>query len=271
MNTKVNDRAIICTARINLTNVKNVEGLDPNDLLENIKLLLNYITKLSNRRDKKFLIQANTSRKCHNMAMPHQIILIHGGHALDTREDFLNRLKTKAVIVSNFKPSHKWTDTLQEKLGPHFEVFAPRMPNKENARYEEWKAWFERMIPFLKDDATFVGHSLGGLFLIKYLSENVVPKKIKALILVAVPYDGKNKKHTYNTNFIFGNDISGVTNQVKDIVLFHSTDDVVVPFSDFETYKELFPSAVAHTFKDQNHFNELEFPEIFEEIKKRYK
>ena len=203
--------------------------------------------------------------------MPHQIILIHGGHALDTREDFLDRLKTKEVKIGDFKPSHKWTNTLQEDLGSNFEVFAPRMPNKEKAQYEEWKAWFERMTPFLKDNLTLIGHSLGGLFLVKYLSENKFSKKIKALILIAAPYDGKDGKHTYNTNFIFGKDISRTIEQAPHVVLFHSTDDHVVPFSDFEKYKILFPKAETRTFTDKIHFNDLEFPEIIKEVKLIYK
>ncbi len=55
------------------------------------------------------------------------------------------------------------------------------------------------------------------------------------------------------------------------MILFYSTDDPIVPFSDFEIYKTIFPHANAYTFTDQAHFNELEFPQIIAEIKKRYK
>ncbi len=47
------------------------------------------------------------------------------------------------------------------------------MPNKLNARYEEWKIVFDGVLAKMKtdDDVTFFGTSLGGCFLLKYFSE----------------------------------------------------------------------------------------------------
>ncbi len=67
------------------------------------------------------------------------------------------------------------------------------MPNKTNAQFEEWKIWFEKFIPFLNDGVILVGHSLGGVFLAKYLSENKFPKKIGGVFLVSAVYE-KNQK-----------------------------------------------------------------------------
>ena len=64
------------------------------------------------------------------------------------------------------------------------------MPLKEDAKYEDWKIYFERYIPFLRNDCILVGSSLGAMFLAKYLSENKFPKKILATFLVCPPFDG---------------------------------------------------------------------------------
>ena len=44
-------------------------------------------------------------------------------------------------------------------------------------------------LPFLNDEIVLVGHSMGGSFLAKYLSENKFPKKIKGAFLVSAVYN----------------------------------------------------------------------------------
>ena len=199
--------------------------------------------------------------------MKRQIVIIHGGHALDARENLIERLIKKPVTIEDFKRKKSWRGNLEETLGDDFEFFFPKMPNKESAKYDEWKTWFEKLTPFINDDVTLIGHSLGGLFLLKFLSENTFSKKIRALMLVAAPYEGKDKKHALNDNFFFNNDLSKVASQAKDVYIFHSEDDHIVPFSDFELYKEKLPQAQATTFNDRGHFNTEEFPELRDIIK----
>ena len=199
-----------------------------------------------------------------------QIVIIHGGHVLDVNEDFKVRLSERTVTADDFKERKNWKADFQKKLGNEFEIFTPKMPNKENAKYAEWKIWFVKLIPFLNDDVTLIGHSLGGLFLIKYLSESIFSKKIKALILVAAPFNGKNNKHNRNTDFFFNDDFAKITKQVNKIFLFHSTDDQVVPFADFETYKEKLPDAVTMPLDNQGHFNNEKFPELIKVIRTLY-
>ncbi len=203
--------------------------------------------------------------------MKKQIVIIHGGYVYDTKDDFLVRLKEKKVSRDDFISRKDWKDDFEENLRNEFEIFTPRMPNKENAKYTEWKIWFEKLIPFLDDDITLIGHSLGGLFLVKYLSESLFPKKVKALILIAPPYSGKNNNYNINTDFLFNDDFQSVINQVKDIILFHSTDDKIVPFTDFEKYKEKLPNASSNSFNDRGHFNIRNFPELIGVIKILYK
>ena len=197
--------------------------------------------------------------------MKNQVVVIHGGHVLAKREDIVSYLNNKNVKIEDFKPKKGWKENLENTL-KDLEFLYPKMPNKEDAKYSEWKAWFERLIPFLNDDVLFVGHSLGGLFLIKYLSENLFPKKIKAIFLVAAPHDGRNQKHVLGT-FTQGSDVSGMADQGNKIYFYHSKDDAVVPFSDFEKYQSKFPRATFRTFEDKGHFNDERFDELVEDIK----
>ena len=52
------------------------------------------------------------------------------------------------------------------------------MPCKFMVDYEAWKIWFERHFQFLQKEVILIGWSLGGRFLLKYLSENKFPFKI---------------------------------------------------------------------------------------------
>ena len=80
------------------------------------------------------------------------------------------------------------------------------MPLQENAKYNDWKIFFERYIPFLRNNVILIGASLGGIFLAKYLSENKFPKKILSTYLICPPFD----------NTTLGEDLVGVVT-VKEI------------------------------------------------------
>jgi len=197
--------------------------------------------------------------------MSKQVVVIHGGTTFDSYEEYIEFLKNREVDIDTFKYGPGWKNSLQKNLNGSFEVLLPRMPNSNNAKYEEWKIWFERLIPFLEDGVILVGHSMGGIFLPKYLSENDFPKKIRATILVAAPFDDETEE-TLDT-FRLPNSIKGFGEQSGKIFLYQSKDDPEVPFGEVDKYKKLIPQATLRIFEDRGHFNTEEFPEIVEEIK----
>jgi uncharacterized protein len=196
--------------------------------------------------------------------MKKQVIVIHGGWSFDKYEDFLDFLRNRELSPDYFLYKRGWKSGLAAELGKNFEVFAPYMPNKQNAKYMEWKIWFERIIPFLRDGSIFVGHSLGGLFFAKYLSENIYPKKIESIFLIAAPHN--DTKGCGNFQLI--NNLEKVWEQCPNIQIFQSEDDPLVSMSEAEKYKKSWPEAKMHIFTDFGHFNQENFPELVEEIKK---
>ncbi len=195
-----------------------------------------------------------------------QVILIHGGDTFDSREEYLKFLKEFDMDFA-YLERKGWKDNFEEKLGKSFEVIAPKMPNKWNAKYEEWKIWFEKLIPFFEETLVFVGHSLGGIFLVKYFSENKITKKIAAIFLVAAPYEGRDSEYSL-ADFVLPNDFGLLVEQVDEIFIYHSKDDPVVPFADFEKYKKALPGAHAFVFENRGHFNQETFPELIKAIQK---
>lgn len=198
--------------------------------------------------------------------MNNQVIVIHGGTTFDTYEDYISYLKNKEISLEKLKPRKDWKDTLAEKLGDDYEVLLPRMPNGANARYEEWKLWFERIISFFNKDIILVGHSLGGIFLAKYLSENVISRKIKATILVAAPFDDENNEESL-TDFALPASLDKFAKQSEKIFLIQSKDDPVVSFEQLGKYKKALPNAKDIVFDQREHFNQETFPEIIDLIK----
>jgi len=193
-----------------------------------------------------------------------QILLIHGGEVFDSYDTYIEHLKT-----AEFEPERgkRWRDSLQEELADNFDLIAPLMPCKQNAKYEEWKIWFEKSFPYLKDDIVLIGVSLGGMFLAKYLSENSFPKKISATYLLAPPYDNVGADYSLG-DFVLPDSLERIKEQGGQIYLYHSEDDPIVPFSNIEQYAEALPGAKKVTFKDKGHFMGEEFPELIDSLKK---
>lgn len=192
-----------------------------------------------------------------------QLILIHGGDPAMDGVDFLEQLRRSEASLYKFLPKHDWKTDLDKRLGAEFQVLAPRMPNKDSAHYEAWVIWFEKIFPFLDEEVILVGHSLGALFLVKYLATHNLPCRVRALVLTGTP----SSQTPGLGDFALGEDIGSIVDKVAEIHLFHSQDDPVVPYSALQDYASAWPRAHIHSFKDRGHFNQDEFPELLNLIK----
>ncbi|MDO9231812.1 MAG: alpha/beta hydrolase [bacterium] len=194
--------------------------------------------------------------------MPQQILIIRGGDAHKTNEDYLDFLRTRNFEKEDLVGRKKWASILQKDLGSNYEVLLPGMPCSCNAKYINWKIWFERFFPFLRDNIILIGSSLGATFLAKYLSENTLPVKIKVVFMLAGPYDSE-----YLGDFSLPESLEKFSTQCPKIFLYHSKDDPIVPFTELEKYSKALPKAEKVIFKDKGHFALKEFPEFVEKLK----
>ena len=197
--------------------------------------------------------------------MKTHIITIHGGETFGTYDAYISWLTSFTPDFERMK-TQGWKDTLGEQLGDAYEVMHMKMPNSLNAKYLEWRIWFEKFIPVFQDDAIFVGNSLGAIFLAKYFSENEYPKKVKAIFLLAAPY-GSVSPTDDPADFIPDKDMSRLAAYGNKVHLYHSTDDPVVPFSHLAEYQKHLPQARARVFDTLGHFNIAEIPELVEDIR----
>lgn len=194
--------------------------------------------------------------------MPKQIVIIHGGMYFETYEEYLEFLRNYQMDLER---AEQWEEKLQKDLGEDYQVIRPSMPAKYNSKYEEWKIWFEKFFLFINDDVILIGKSQGGIFLAKYLAENNFPKKIKAVFLLAPPFDDTPDEKV--GDFALPKSLEKLAQQGGQIFLLQSEDDPVVPFSHQAKYLEQLPAAQKIVFKDKGHFKMEDFPEIVEMLK----
>lgn len=197
----------------------------------------------------------------------HQILMIGGGEAFDTQEEYLKYLENYQFDIKEIHKSWKWW--LLSGLSDNFEGIRVNMPDTQNSYYPAWKIWFEKYFGYLGDQKLVViWHSLGGIFLAKYLSENTFPRSIDALHLVSPVFN--DEWLTWESTASFGFDISKINhivNSTKEIHLWHSKDDTVVPFEHSLEYHTRLPGSILHTFEDRWHFSwQSHFVELFLEI-----
>lgn len=118
-----------------------------------------------------------------------QLLFIHGGQLAKNNEELLKTMSQREI--NPFEEKKRRRLTLEQDL-PDRQVIKPEMPNKNLANYAIWKMWFEKHIPFLDPEKlVIIGHSLGGMFLAKYFSENEFPFQIQQLHLVAPVLDAE--------------------------------------------------------------------------------
>jgi predicted alpha/beta hydrolase family esterase len=196
-----------------------------------------------------------------------QIIIIHWWDRFADNEQFYEALKKWEY--NPFQKQKKWRDWLEEQLKEEYQVFLPEMPCKHNADYVAWKIWFEKHFEFLNnEDLILIWYSLGWNFLAKYLAENIFPKQIKQLHLVAPSFDQEGFIVWDIWNFSFDpNILKNLSIQVEEIFLYQSEDDPLVPFSQSQKYLQYLPQIKFFKFQDKGHFFVSEFPELLDAIK----
>lgn len=186
-----------------------------------------------------------------------QIVLIHGGDSFQSHEAYLADLRARELDYQRLLPKRRWSEAIVAAF-PDAEVLLPTMPNSANAQFDEWAIWFEKMVPFFGDDVRLIGHSLGAMFLAKYLHEWPLARPVRQLHLVAGGYNAP--EHDYGSFRL--DSATGLEQSAAEIHLYHSQDDPVVPFAELAKFQADLPTAQAHIFTDRHHFIGPDFPEM---------
>lgn len=137
-------------------------------------------------------------------------------------------------------------------------------------RYDEWKKEFERFD--ITPETILVGHSCGGGFLIRWLSENK-DKKVGKVVLVA-PWTNPLKYEVSDTADFFDFDIdSDFPVRTAATVVFISSDDEPSVVETVDILKTEVKGIEYREYTDKGHFTlsslgANEFPELLEGLLK---
>ncbi|HEY4415614.1 MAG TPA: alpha/beta fold hydrolase, partial [Verrucomicrobiae bacterium] len=187
------------------------------------------------------------------------VIVIHGGSCWTSYQEYLSELKHSHFEV-DFSPRIGWQRQLQKNLGAGFKVLSLEMPNWQNAKYREWKIWYEKAAAVAKDPIV-VGHSLGAIFVAKYFAETVRPRKARGIFLVSAPYKTQAEDRDFG-DFALQRPPRRLGKIAEPIFFYHSQDDAIVEIENLNPYRELVPRATVRIFKNRGHFIQDRFPEL---------
>src|SRR5262249_29993356 len=114
-------------------------------------------------------------------------------------------------------------DSLQQALGPDYNVRFPLMPDEDNAPYEEWKQQIETELAAMSGPVLLVGHSIGASILAKCLTEIAVYTPVAAIFLLSTPFwGGDGWRYEGYQQLELPNDFAAKLPQGAMVFLYHS-------------------------------------------------
>ena len=127
-----------------------------------------------------------------------------------------------------------WMKKELEKLGNT--VFVPRFPTPEGESLDSWLEELKEYEKYINEDTILIGHSKGGLFLLRVLEQ--LNKPVHAAFLISAPigikpilyYDADYKFSGFNFNW------DKIRSNSNYFSVYHSDND---PYVDLENGKQL--------------------------------
>lgn len=140
----------------------------------------------------------------------------------------------------------------------------PEMPGEYSPHYGQWKKMFERFE--INKETILIGHSCGGGFLVRWLSENDV--NVGKVLLVAPWLDPKKEIDPEFFNFSID---PHIVKKTKGLSIFYSTNDMETVNQSIEILKSTLLGVKFKEFHDKGHFvlgdmKTEQFPELIGEI-----
>jgi predicted alpha/beta hydrolase family esterase len=112
---------------------------------------------------------------------------------------------TRYIIIHGTKgsPSGNWFPWLAAELGAkNAEVVIPEMPTPQGQSLESWFAAFYRQAGTIDSETCIIGHSLGAVFLLRYLERCLNPIGCAVFVAGFIGLLGKYEYDRLNASFI---------------------------------------------------------------------
>jgi predicted alpha/beta hydrolase family esterase len=128
------------------------------------------------------------------------------------------------------------------------------MTAENHPDYRRWKPWLAKELGCLGDKSIVVAHSLGGAFLLKYLSEEKVPQRFHGIFLIATPFwGGAGWRYEGFERVALTANFEAKLPPETPIFLYHGRDDEIVPFAHLALYAAALPRATVCALDGRGH------------------
>lgn len=155
---------------------------------------------------------------------------------------------------------------LKSELSGKYHFRHPLMPDPTSPTYARWKDTFEDVLSLIDGELILIGHSMGGSFLLKYLSEEASEAMpILAVFIVAAPYWGIDNDWPLKDYFL-EDDFAKYLSYISQLFLYHSRHEEMVPFKHHQLYSKKLPQAITREIDGNSHLFESGLPELVEDI-----
>ncbi len=147
----------------------------------------------------------------------------------------------------------------------------PEMPKAYMPHYEDWKSTFEQFN--IDEETILIGHSCGGGFLVRWLSENNI--KVGQVILVAPwinpMYPTKIPREMFEPEFFTFDIDENLASKTAGVKIMYSTDDHAEVLESIKILKSKLKNVEFQEFTGKRHFTFKsmqtdKFPELLANI-----
>lgn len=180
-------------------------------------------------------------------------VIIHGK---PSKEEYMD-------LANPAQSNRHWFPWLQKQLAIRGVIAQSlEMPEPYEPRYEKWKEVFEQI--HVTQDTALIGHSCGGGFFVRWLSEE--KRNVGPVVLVAPWIDTEKELQTGFFDFTIDPTLSDRT---EHTTVMYSTDDDPSIQETVRVLREKIPGATYKEFHDKGHFCTEDlvdnaFPEILD-------
>lgn len=153
----------------------------------------------------------------------------------------------------NALPAEHWFPKAKEKFERSgFKVEVPEMPGGYFPKKEEWVKTIANFNP--DENWVLMGHSLGGVAILRYLEEKVKP--ISQAILIATPYEPMQFKPIEN---FFGNefDWKKIRKNCQKFDIVNESNDSIIPLEHGQKFAKNLKGKL-HILSGYSHFHTID-------------
>ena len=160
--------------------------------------------------------------------------------------------------------NYYWIPWLQKQLiVKDIATATPEVPHNWIANYPVWTKEFERYD--VNSETILIGHSCGGGFLLRWLSEH--PDVMPLQVVLAAPW--LNPKNLEETGDFFNFELDKQLTAKTNVRVIYSDDDEQSVLDTVDILQKIYPNAIMQKLHGYGHFYDdrrMEFPELLNTI-----